>query len=68
MSQVNCKIKFVISRDGKTKGTIISEHARSCTMEGCRHMRASVRWPDGSLTYPCWGGMDTISDDTVKII
>jgi len=46
----------VISRCGQmqcktTGGT------RPCRLEGCLGVRVGVRWPDGTLTWPCTKGM-----------
>jgi len=46
----------VYSRDKKTIGLATGGY-RDCTMEGCKHQRVGVRWPDGKLTWPCLGGM-----------
>lgn len=58
----------VLSRDGKVKGKVINEHAKQCKMEGCRHDCASVRWEDGKLTYPCWGGLESVAKDTYQLM
>jgi hypothetical protein len=61
-------VKYVLDREGKEKGTIINEHSRKCMMEGCRHWKASVKWSNGKITYPCWGGMEMVDEETAKII
>jgi hypothetical protein len=40
---------------------------RKCRMEGCLGMCIAVRWPDGSLTWPCTRGMSTLTQDEMKI-
>lgn len=53
---VNPKPETVWSRDGKVAGKATgSQHP--CQMEGCRGQRVSVKWPDGSRTFPCSRGM-----------
>ena len=58
----------LLSRDGKLKGVIMNPHARRCQLEGCRAYRASVRWEDGSLTYPCMAGVKAIGNGIYQII
>lgn len=60
-------LKYVLNRDGSEKGTVINERSRKCRLEGCRHWRVSVRWANGKITYPCWGGLKTIDDETTQI-
>jgi hypothetical protein len=31
--------------------------SRRCQLEGCLGRRYGVRWPDGSLTWPCSKGL-----------
>lgn len=46
----------VRSRGSDRKGEATgSTHA--CSMEGCRGLRVSVRWPNGRTTFPCSKGM-----------
>ncbi len=40
------------SSDGKLRGKILNVTERPC-FEGCGGARLSVRWSDGTLTYPC---------------
>jgi len=58
----------ILSSDGKQKGTVINWDAKKCTMEGCKCYKASVRWEDGTLTYPCHGGLNFIEKGVYKII
>jgi len=58
----------VLSSDGKEKGTVINWNSKKCTMEGCRHYKASVRWEDGKLTYPCHGGLEFIKNGVYQVI
>lgn len=60
--------KYVLSRDGKTRGIIKNLQARKCTMEGCPAWRIHVLWPDGRSTYPCRRGCVPVSADTLQII
>jgi len=58
---------FVRSRDGALKGRVTS-WTRHCQLEGCSGRLIGVRWPDGTLTYPCSKGMEgTDEEDTWKI-
>jgi hypothetical protein len=58
----------MVSRDGKKKGRIINLRSRRCGMEGCRAYRASVRWEDGRLTYPCMAGVYVNEDGFYQIM
>lgn len=58
----------MLSRDGKTVGTIINLRSRRCMMEGCPGWRIHVRWPDGSNTYPCSCGCKSVDKDTLQIL
>jgi hypothetical protein len=58
----------MLSRDGVLRGRIINFRARRCGMEGCNAYRASVRWEDGSLTYPCMRGVKAVSKGLYQII
>lgn len=60
--------KYMLSRDGNEKGTIINLNSRKCPMEGCRSFRASVRWENGKITYPCLAGTKHVDDETLQII
>jgi len=63
------EIKFgvpVMSRDGKITGTAPGNN-KACMMEGCRGRRVFVRWPDGTVTWPCSKGMRWIGSK-MKII
>lgn len=44
------------SRGGRLQGRLTGG-ARVCPLEGCTGVRLGVRWPDGSLTWPCTKGM-----------
>ena len=46
----------VVSKDGKLKGKTTGGRY-DCQMEGCRGQRIGVRWPDGSITFPCSRGI-----------
>lgn len=58
---------IVLSRDGGIKGKVINWDAKPCQMESCRSYCASVRWEDGSLTYPCHAGLKQIDESTFHI-
>lgn len=46
----------IVSRDGKLEGAATgSTHA--CTLHGCRGVRITVRWPDGTISHPCSKGL-----------
>ena len=47
----------VVARGGGLEGVYLRTTNRPC-FEGCRGKRVSVRWPDGSISYPCTAGMD----------
>jgi hypothetical protein len=51
----------VISRDGEDKG-LPTGGAYPCRLEGCMGVRIGVRWPDGSITFPCTRGMEFSKD------
>jgi len=55
---------IILSKDGKIKGRIINFESKPCTMEGCRSYRVSVRWEDGTLTYPC-ASMIVLTDENL---
>lgn len=38
---------------GKTLGSV-----RRCQLEGCSGVRVTVRWSDGTITYPCSKGLE----------
>lgn len=40
---------------------------RRCQMEGCLGQRIGVRWPDGSITWPCAKGISNLSENEMKI-
>jgi hypothetical protein len=46
----------VVSRDGKHIG-FTSGSTHRCQLESCRGLRVSVKWDDGTRTYPCTKGM-----------
>jgi hypothetical protein len=56
----------VIARGGGLKGVYLRTTNKPC-FEGCEGKRVSVRWPDGSITYPCTAGMD-MSDEREWLI
>jgi hypothetical protein len=59
--------KFVISKNGKEKGTTTGG-SRMCQLSGCGGLCIGVRWSDGKLTWPCSKGMSTTeSPDSMKI-
>lgn len=60
--------RFVLSRDGKSKGKIINPNYRKCSAEGCPGHRILVQWPDGKRTYPCSRGCKTVDGQTLQIL
>jgi hypothetical protein len=58
---------IILSGDGTQKGKVINWRAKHCQLESCRNYRASVRWEDGSLTYPCHAGLKQVNDTTYQI-
>jgi hypothetical protein len=60
------KIKTVISRSGREKGTVVG--SRRCTMEGCGAPRLIVKWSDGKTTIPCTRSMVSISSEEMKLL
>jgi len=52
----------VYSRDGTDIGLTTGSH-HSCRLEGCSGLRISVKWSDGTHTYPCSKGMSYEMDD-----
>lgn len=46
----------VYCRDGKHMG-IATGSVRRCQLAGCGGVRVMVRWPGGSVTWPCMKGM-----------
>ena len=46
------KVITALGEVGTTSGNY-----HDCTMEGCRGVRLSVKWPDGKRTFPCTKGM-----------
>jgi len=58
----------VVSRDGSDVG-LTTGSLHSCQLEGCSGTRISVRWPDGSHTFPCSRGMSyDMDDDSWQIV
>lgn len=56
-----------MSRDGKQKGTVTS-FGHVCRMAGCTGRRFSVKWADGTRTFPCSKGIELIDEETAKIV
>ena len=61
------KGQTVRSRDDKVTGVVITGNPVHCSMEGCRGVKAAVRWPDGKLTYPCSKGLASGDTTTFKL-
>lgn len=59
--------KTILSRDKAEKGTVTKIVRRWCA--GCQSCRPvySVKWEDGTRTYPCPAGCD-IQDGHIHII
>ena len=49
-------LKYLWSRDRKLRGKLTGG-TRDCQLAGCRGIRLGVRWPDGTLTWPCSKGI-----------
>lgn len=58
--------KYIYSRGGKQRGTVIGPTSRIC-FEGCRGTRIAVRWKGGKVTYPCSSGMEPRKDGNWQI-
>lgn len=58
---------IILSKDGSIKGKIINFESHPCSMEGCRSYRASVRWEDGTLTYPCMSMVFQVSEHLYQL-
>jgi hypothetical protein len=51
----------VYTRDGRLAGSMTGS-THHCTMAGCTGLRISVRWPDGTHTFPCSKGLVPYKD------
>lgn len=60
--------RYMLSRDGKTKGQILNLKKRKCSAESCPGYRIHVQWPDGKRTMPCSRGCKIINSQTLQII
>jgi hypothetical protein len=58
--------KYIYSRGGKQRGTVIGPTSRIC-FEGCRGTRIAVRWKGGKVTYPCSAGLVARWDGNLQI-
>lgn len=59
--------RYMLSRDGKSKGKIININYRKCSAESCLGHRILVQWPDGKRTYPCSRGCKAVGGQTLQI-
>ena len=50
------KGEVIVSRDNKLKGLFTGAHHR-CKLDGCNGRRLSVKWEDGTHTFPCSKGL-----------
>ncbi len=39
-----------------------------CRLDGCTGQRIGVRWPDGSITFPCSQGLKYRDDGHLQIM
>lgn len=60
--------QYMLSRDGKKRGTITNLKAGKCRLEGCKGWRIRVVWADGKVTFPCECGCKMIDEKTLQII
>lgn len=59
----------VIARGSKMPtGRVTTVCDRHCGVEGCRGLVLRVLWNDGKVTYPCTAGMESVNENTLKII
>jgi hypothetical protein len=49
------------------QGTFTGEE-RPCRVKGCRGWRVQIRWPDGSVTWPCSRGFQVQIDGSARIV
>lgn len=57
----------VRSRDGSETGEA-NGNTHHCRLHGCNGLRVSVRWPDGSHTFPCSKGMTQKRDGSWRLL
>ncbi len=48
----------------KKPGTVTGR--RRCTLEGCRGIQLSVKWPNGQRTFPCTDGMEIVCEALIS--
>lgn len=58
--------KYVYGSGGTPKGEYRGETRRAC-FDGCRGRRVAVKWPDGTMTYPCTRGLEVRKDGNLQI-
>ena len=55
-------------RGGRGKAGRLTGGTRVCRLEGCGGLRIGVRWPDGTITWPCVRGMRLRKDGQYQIV
>ncbi len=50
---LNKGTKVAMRGETTFKGKVVSDCPYTCTLDGCRGKRVSVRWEDGKLTKLC---------------
>lgn len=58
---------IILSRNGKTRGTITGASARYCAACGRNHPCFLVTWEDGQKTKPCTRGVKQVSTGVLQI-
>lgn len=62
------KGQTVQSRGGTDVGVVVTGNEAPCGLEGCRGVKAAVRWPDGKTTYLCSRGLETAQKTTFRMV
>lgn len=58
----------VRNRTNTETGVVATGNEVHCTLEGCRGVKAAVRWPGGKLTYLCSRGLGSAKKTTFKLL
>lgn len=62
------KGQTVLSRGGEHVGVVMTGNEIHCTLEGCRGVKAAVKWPDGKRTYLCSRGLGPGKKTTFRLL
>ena len=54
-----------LNRDSSEEGKVVSY--KDCTLTSCGGRCIGVRWPDGTLTWPCSKGCRVTPEGTWKV-